>query len=225
MAETAVERRVSTGECEFCHGTFAKNAITRHLAKCPVRGQRIAEADSAAKSQNLYHLLVEGRYLKDYWLHLEVPGNSTLEVLDSFLRRTWLECCGHLSSFTLEGENYSVDPEPGWGVEERSMNVKLDRVLRKGLKFEYQYDYGSTTHLTLKVVDSRSGPPLQKGVLLMARNHPPEIRCRCGQPAAYVHTWKEATYCPDCYEEDEEAEEGCLPVVNSPRCGVCGYTG
>jgi hypothetical protein len=59
-------------------------------------------------SVTTFHLLVEGRYIKDYWLRLEVPAATSLQNLDRFLRGIWLECCGHMSAFTIQGACYSV---------------------------------------------------------------------------------------------------------------------
>jgi len=34
----------------------------------------------------MFHIVVEGRFLPRYWLHLEAAANATLEDLDDFLR-------------------------------------------------------------------------------------------------------------------------------------------
>lgn len=41
--------------------------------------------------------------------HLGVPACARLFDLDEILTRTWLECCGHLSAFTIGGTTYSSD--------------------------------------------------------------------------------------------------------------------
>ncbi len=79
-----------------------------------------------------------------YWLHIEIAAKATLEDLDSFLRAVWLECCGHLSSFEIAGESFiSEKIEPG----DRSMNIALEKVMAPGMKFEYIYDFGTSTEL------------------------------------------------------------------------------
>ena len=40
-----------------------------------------------------------------------MPASDTLADLDDFLRAIWLECCGHLSEFTIGGTSYSSEPE------------------------------------------------------------------------------------------------------------------
>lgn len=77
--------------------------------------------------------MVEGRYLPEYWMHLSVPVNTTLGDLDQFLRDIWLECCRHLSAFTIEGTRYSISPIREY--EERSMKVALGNVLGPRMEF------------------------------------------------------------------------------------------
>jgi len=61
----------------------------------------------------LYHLQVQDDWGGDFWLHLEMPGKATLEDLDYYLRAIWLECCGHLSQFSLKrwGDEISMCEE------------------------------------------------------------------------------------------------------------------
>ena len=115
--------------------------------------------------------------------------------------------------------------------EEVSMTARLSQVLEVGMKFFYEYDYGSTTALVLKVVALR-GQGLPKGaVQLLARNEAPHISCqRCSiRPANQICTEcafeGEGWLCEACAVAHECGDEMCLPVVNSPRVGVCGYTG
>src|SRR5437870_1715660 len=86
MATATRQLKPSRGRCEFCGTSAAKGEMRRHLEACAAR----------APVQALY-LTVEGREFPDYWLHLEAAPNATLADLDRFLRRIWLECCGHLS--------------------------------------------------------------------------------------------------------------------------------
>jgi hypothetical protein len=227
----------SQGKCQLCHATFTKAAMSRHLAKCLSSQEAAGPAVSKAKPRTtkLFHLVVQGRYLPHYWLHLEVPATATLYDLDDFLRAIWLECCGHLSAFTIDGTRYSVQPisaEFGWEAEEeQDMGVKLQEVFRPGLKLTYEYDFGSTTDLELRVVSEREGPAGKKNAIrLLARNDPPAILCAvCAGPATQVSTeaaWDESGWlCDRCAEKSDFDPEMFLPVVNSPRVGVCGYTG
>jgi hypothetical protein len=115
-------------------------------------------------------------------------------------------------------------------LEDCSMYQPLDRLLEVGKKFTYEYDFGSTTYLNLKVMGQREGMIQGKKdrVRVLARNLPPEIKCVvCGKPATQVipeSYIQENAYCDKCAKKSEEYEY-MLPVVNSPRVGVCGYTG
>jgi len=223
-------RQVSQGKCNLCGATFSKQAMSKHLLSCKQR-QGTSEKSSSGKSTQkakTFHLVAEGRYAPDYWMHLEVPANAKLEELDDFLRRIWLECCGHMSAFTIEGQVYSVAPMAEF--DDKGMNIKLDRVLEPGMKFFYEYDFGTTTHLALKVVSE--GESKGKDIQVLARNEPPPIPCiSCGKMATQVCTeciWSgegEGWLCDQCVAEHRCGEEMLLPVVNSPRVGMCGYTG
>lgn len=173
------------------------------------------------------HLRYGNGQTKFKWMHIEIPSNATLADLDEFLRRTWLECCGHLSSFEIAGETFfSEKMEPG----DRSMNMALGKVIGPGMKFEHTYDFGTSTELSLKVISARQGLAQGKAVVIMARNDPPDIECEsCGKPAVAVccQCIDEGTgfVCEDCAEKHKCGEDMLLPVVNSPRMGMCGYTG
>ncbi|MFH1038348.1 MAG: hypothetical protein V1789_06755 [PVC group bacterium] len=220
----------SAGECMICRKVVEKSQMMRHLKSCVEKNTENPEG----KSAQLFHVFVEGRYLPMYWLHLEITGALTLEQLDSFLRDIWLECCGHLSAFKIEDQRYASLPaeESMWGLQEKTMRGKIYNILKPGLRFTHEYDYGSTTELALKVIRVRKGAIPKGGVRLLARNQAPEISCvMCGKPATKICSLcryeGDPWFCDDCApKHDCEAEgEAFLPVVNSPRVGVCGYCG
>jgi hypothetical protein len=109
------------------------------------------------------------------------------------------------------------------------MENSLGEVLRPKMKFSYNYDFGSTTKLTLNVVSEREGKKSKEPVRLLARNDPPAIPCGvCGTPATRVTAegcGEDSWLCDKCAAGDDVEEEYLLPVVNSPRVGVCAYTG
>jgi len=117
-----------------------------------------------------FHLVVEGRYSPAYWIHLSAPANTTLEALDRFLRDIWLECCGHLSAFTIEGKRYSSGSMEEF--DEKGMDVTLGEVLRPGMKFYHEYDFGTTTELMLRVVSRGEGKIKGESIRLLVRNGP-----------------------------------------------------
>ena len=107
----------STGKCAICGKSYSKSGISRHLNSCLEKER--AAASSAPSRDGLkmksFHLAIEGRDYPDYWLHLEMTSNAPLRVLDQFLRDTWLECCGHLSAFFIQGREYSPGSPPAQG--------------------------------------------------------------------------------------------------------------
>ena len=208
--------------------------MTRHLAKC---GQMPASTQPAAgkrKPGMCFHLVVEGRPANAYWLHVAVPAAAPLSKLDEFLRGICLECCGHMSAFEIEGEQYTsagMDGEMGGMFGEKNMRVPLQRVVAKGMKFLYEYDFGSTTALALKVVALWEPGTPNNTVQLLARNEPLPSPCdKCGKGiATQICTECDCSgkgwLCDACAETHECGSEMLLPVVNSPRAGVCAYTG
>ncbi len=228
-------KQLSKGTCSLCHGEFSKATMTKHLEACQRRAhQAAAEAASRnpGRKTKKFHLLVEGRDLPMYWMHLEVSTGATLADLDQFLRESWLECCGHLSAFEIGKQRYLshtgmyMDGEP----DEKSMRVRLDKVLSPGLKFFHEYDFGTTTELSVKVLAEEAREAKGQPIQVQARNTPPLILCGvCGKPATEVCSQcvydEQGWLCEACAKAHECGEGILLPVVNSPRVGMCGYTG
>ncbi len=218
----------AAGFCKLCSKEMSKAAAARHLRTCAPA--YFAQHPSGDTPHTVFLLSVADRHVPDYWLYISISTDATLKRLDRFLREIWLECCGHLSQFLIGGVVYLSHPEASFWGDERSMNIPLHQVLKEGMSFTHQYDMGDTTELTLKVLSSFEAEVPGKSVFLLARNSPPDIRCDiCGQPAKYVCSqcaWEGLGWlCEHCAQQHECGEEMLLPVVNSPRVGVCGYTG
>src|SRR5579863_2361800 len=105
-SEIQEETRTRIGTCYFCQEKFSKQSMTQHLKACKQRKASFSVSSGEEKT-NLFHLVVEGTYAPDYWMHLEMPADLKLDDLDMFLRKTWVECCGHLSAFTINGVSYN----------------------------------------------------------------------------------------------------------------------
>jgi len=207
----------SEGTCEFCGKTVSNTAMAKHLLSCEERKKSIAQDDGYGKA-----FLIRAS-AGPYFIYFEANDSATLNDVDKFLRKVWLECCGHMSQFTINGINYISSAEGS----EKGMNFRLFAVLKEGLEFSHEYDFGTTTFLKLKVIAERNGRA--RGIPILARNNPPDIKCKCGKPATQVcpeciYECK-AFFCDACAEEHECGEDMMLPVVNSPRMGMCGYTG
>ncbi len=197
--------------------------MVKHLSACPKRKETLSERDKKAeKKQTIYHLKAQDAWLSDFWLHLEISGSATLKDLDSYLRSIWLECCGHLSQFSVGS---------GMG-EELAMDTKVSTLFQSGMVLTHIYDFGDSSETVIKVVSEREGKKITKHPIhLMARNELPDVEsCACGKPGAWL--------CLDCAEQDDEVALLCekhakdehqghalMPILNSPRTGRCGYSG
>ena len=215
----------SKGRCAYCNAEMAKNAITKHLSMCPKHLSIIEQAkQKKGKLEDLYHLHVQDVWRKEFWFDIEMRGSSTLQDLDDYLRGIWLECCGHLSQFT----------SGGWGGGEISMNRRIDDIFTRQNELTHIYDFGTSSETVIALVGTREGhSTTSRPLALMARNLMPEAKCTaCEQPATQL--------CMECLIEEEKWGTLCdthvkkhphdnygepIPLVNSPRLGMCGYEG
>jgi len=218
----------SHGKCAFCGVGVTDSNVTRHLQTCSARQSAIQKADRDRRQQRLYHLLITAANSPLYWLHLEMNGAASLATLDHYLRAIWVECCGHLSQFSIGASRAG---------NEVVMGTEADRVLSRTDRLSYVYDFGTETQLEIRVEDGREGQPLtDHPIHLMARNDPPPLACGvCGEPAT--------TLCSFCWDEGQDTwalcdahaeahleghpdhEDSYCAVVNSPRMGLCRYNG
>jgi hypothetical protein len=215
----------SKGTCAYCGHETTKGAMTRHLAICAKRQEAIAQAEHRkSEPEGLYHLRVQDANVRDFWLDLEIRGSATLTHLDDYLRAIWLECCGHLSEFSVGG----------WGGTKVAMRRRADQAFQPGVELTHIYDFGTESVTRIKMVAVREGKPTtSRPIALLARNVMPQYKCiECGQPATWL--------CLECLTEDEVWGTLCdqhakthphedygdpIKLVNSPRLGMCGYTG
>ena len=212
----------SVGVCCLCGQRFANTVMSRHVAAC----RRETQNGSAVPA---FHLRVRDRHDTDYWLHLDVPTESTLADIDWFLRDIWLECCGHMSVFEIDGEAYM---HPPYYENDRSMDYSLNGTAVSDGPFLYQYDLGTPTELRMWVISRRVlGSP---EIRLLARNEPPAISCFSCSAAASLHCgecfWATACsgfLCEKCDQADKHtcSDGQANPVPNSPRVGTCAYVG
>ncbi|WP_303720373.1 hypothetical protein [Malonomonas rubra] len=209
--------KATKGACTLCGKEYTRSGMAKHLACCLTKQPTESIMDDERFS---LHLQVTTRYPSGYWLHLQMDERATFKKLDTFLRKLWLECCGHMSQFFV-------------GRQTIGMQGRLATLLRPGDEIDYDYDMGDTTELQIKVLGAYQGlAPNKKSITILARNQPPEIPCdACDRHPA-------VSICPECNWEGEGwlcrkcttrhscgDAAGYLPIPNSPRAGVCGYTG
>ncbi len=219
------KRKQTRGKCAFCGREMTAGGMSRHLRACPERKKAVEAANQGkGKEQTFYHLLARDKWNRDFWLHLEMRGNAPLDDLDYYLRAIWLECCGHLSMFSIGG----------WRGQEIDMGTPVNQVFRPGLVLTHIYDFGTSSETLIEVIETRRGKPLTSHpILLMARNNMPQETCtECDRPATHlciecIYEWNQPGWLCDEHAEDHPhyTYGSPIPLINSPRLGMCGYEG
>jgi hypothetical protein len=236
----------SEGKCLYCGETFAQAQINRHVAT------HLKEKTKTGKPGKSFLVKIEtpkkwGR--TPYFLSLWIDGEAKMEAIDDFLRDIWLECCGHMSAFSTPRKRFSgtktfdiqamfnsfMEDNESEFPREIPKNRKAKDVLYKELSLEYEYDFGSTTELKITTV-AEYPIKADKKIVLLSRNERVEIICSmCKKvPATQICTecmyHINAKFCNKCASKHAKKcavfdDYASMPIVNSPRMGVCGYTG
>lgn len=243
----------SEGKCIFCKQTFSKAAINRHLQKHlqektiqnkPGKSFLLNVETSPRWGSSGYflRLWVDGDaciediddFLRAIWLeccgHMSSFVNSDRKinrggVWDFFEAEKLLE-----SGKTKEYEKLMEEAN---GEIPKGRKAKV--ALHEGLALKYQYDFGSTTELRIVVVAEYPVKADDK-IVLLSRNEPLKIDCDSCKTAPAVHlcvahAWEEdSLFCSKCAKKHAKnctnfEDYASFPVVNSPRMGVCAYTG
>jgi hypothetical protein len=129
METQSTPRPISKGTCAFCKAELAKNKMTQHLKFCKQRLATLAtqEEQSQETETRLFHVLAEGQYNPQYWLHFEVPASESLWSLDDFLKDMWIDDLDHLSGFTINGTSYSTEyPDDSFFFNEEEEREEKD---------------------------------------------------------------------------------------------------
>jgi len=198
----------SNGNCFICGAELGKTAMKNHVLKTH---------NDPAGDEICYLMKAEGAYDKNFWLLFDVALDKSLSSVDTFLRKIWLECCGHMSAFRGQ-------------YGEIGKNRKI-RSLQAGEKLLHEYDFGSTTETLITVIGEIRRPKQRGAVRLLARNVPPVMICEtCGEPADLIcldcmYDDVNPFFCKACAEKHEQKHDMFLSAVNSPRMGECGYEG
>ncbi|CUU48031.1 SEC-C metal-binding domain-containing protein [Clostridium beijerinckii] len=159
------------GRCYYCNKELTERTIKRHAKSCSVMKKSIEEKMNQAKEvREQFIISMKDKYNPSlYCIYVSIDAKLQLQHLDKFIRDIWVECCGHLSAFHIDEEIYHDNSD-----EQYEMNFYLKDVLNINKKFEYEYDFGSTTYLTLEVVDIIQVPSEFSQVEVIARNNPEE---------------------------------------------------
>ena len=201
------------------------------LSKCVEVYTNVASSSSLDQYVNgtspafLFQLHIEAMDMPDMWLDIEMRGKATFNDLDEYLKAIWLDCgCGHLSYFEKmykRSEIYDLYAQYGPFTNTQIKISKWDRIVD-----------------VFQDTNTKGSPLTPNPILLLAPNKPLPIECTlCDKQAAHIcnnclshDADGEGFYCEDHVHNhncDEEYAFGYmhLPVVNSPRSGMCGYCG
>ena len=248
------EKLKSEGRCLFCGKIFSKAGINRHL-KTHLEDKTLEDktgtsfllkVETDPRYGGFPHFLslwVNGEttlkkiddFLRDIWL--ECCGHMSA-FKDPVKRRErnggfwdFFEAEKLLDAGKIKEYEKLMEESAG----EIPMSRKTKDVFYQDSKLEYEYDFGSTTAL---LITTLAEYPIKadKAIVLLSRNEPMKILCdTCKkQPATQIciaHGWNEdSMFCDKCAKEHEKKCEdfedyAAMPVVNSPRMGVCAYEG
>lgn len=212
------------GKCPKCEKMYGIAQAGAHLLECAL------QSSTPSESMNEGYLLrisCPGQP-STYWIFATIPLNASLALLDAFLRGIWLECCGHLSEFTIGGRRYMSHTESG--RPSQSMKNQIGQLLSPGSTCEYVYDFGSSTDLEIQVM-AKVDACQQKKITLLMQNELPAHSCEsCKKTASIICSQCGDTTCRFCSKRhgcvvNEGDDYMLMTLVNSPRTGVCGYEG
>lgn len=210
--------KASSGTCLICRAPITKRKALKHGIEC------LQTAGWPTGKKPSLIIMIQGQRSKKYWLIVLARHDALLADLDKLIRDVWVECCEHLSSFRIGGAMYDSDDE----YSTDAMAVPLADLVSPGSTFSYDYDFGSTTSLDLKVIGESPVTPPDACLCLIARNDRPTIPCDiCGGKAGFILDEPDEEnahyYCSKCLESTELDPEYVDIISNSPRDGICGY--
>lgn len=114
------------GKCPKCNKMYAAAQAGNHLLVCALQ----SDIPSPSMTEGYLIRISWSEQPAMYWIFATIPKNASLGLLDAFLRSIWLECCDHLSEFTIEGRRYMSHSESG--NPSQSMKNQIGQLLSPG---------------------------------------------------------------------------------------------
>lgn len=244
---------VSTGKCPFCNQEFNKATITKHLSKHITEKLSTSKPGKSfllkieanptwGDLPYFLQIWIDGNttmdevdyFLRQIWLeccgHMSAFTNPAKQKKGAAIWDFF-----EVEDLLTKGKTKEYEKIMEDSNGEIPLSKKAKDVLMKSLKLVYDYDFGSTTSLQLTVF-AEYAVKADSAIVLLSRNEPPEILCNdCGvKPAVKVCSVclynQQAYFCKDCAKKhgktcNDFKEYASMPVVNSPRMGVCAYDG
>jgi hypothetical protein len=143
---TLAQRKQSKRAYAYCEKELVKSAIAKHLGICGKQLEAIAKIEAGkATPETLFHLRRQDAYRNKFWLDLEMRGSKALQDLDTCLRAIWIECCGHISQFSLGG---------GF-AKEVGKRQKMSDVFQHGIELTHIYGCETSPEMLVKLMEVR----------------------------------------------------------------------
>lgn len=206
----------------FCHLSGREIASTRmgpHIALELKYLQSSMMRNGTYWGGGFIHIEVQHLHSKYFWMHLLVNNGTTLGEFDSFLRSTWFQCCEHESKFDFHGV-VAYSPRARGAYAQDAPNEHFDFVgnplhdwdapivsaMLPGMTGIYEYDLGSSTHLSI-TSHRMIVLPFDDQVLLISRN--PPVERDDDEHAVGLNTPR--VYDSDCFSAEELYEPPTVP--------------
>jgi len=192
--------------CNICNKKFKK--IYEHYDTCAYNKYK-------NKSGYLVMLHSYGTMGHIYYMHTIMGTEVNFKQIDKLIRKTWCECCNHLSEF----EKY-INPEN----PKKTTTMKKQKLMsdyKEEDKFKYTYDFGSSTVVFIQIIKKLNGEEENNNIKVVLRNTNPIIKCTECSKNAYYYV-NDEPICKKCSKEYSD-NDNLLKIVNSPRTGICGY--
>lgn len=148
----------SEGICLLCNSKVEYHSIAIHVKKCIKKDG----ANHLVEKEKIFLFKIWQRHADGslFWLYIEINGSATLETLDVFLKKIWLNFNSDMASFNIDGEIYNCN---------HNLNKKIFRLFKEEIKFNYSNNDDSNTEIKGKVISERPGK-LSENIRMIAKN-------------------------------------------------------
>jgi hypothetical protein len=203
---------VSFGKCVFCDELIEQQLIEKHL----LNHLKTMTKNATITKNNFKHVIIK---LDIFFIHLLVKSTKKLSNIDSFIKKIWVECCGHISDFRQKTKI----------IPKNSILKDFDETTTK---LTYTYDYGDSTILDL-ILKKSYDLDIDDDLIILTRNEPIDFKCQiCNKNTSesiciicdfvFLCNTCSTKHEKECSDYEDYAKSS---IVNSPRMGVCGYEG
>ncbi|WP_297632333.1 SEC-C metal-binding domain-containing protein [uncultured Clostridium sp.] len=157
------------GKCYFCGKDVTNRTAKRHAKTCSVFQEKNEEGIKLSKSlKERFIIKINDKETKKFTLYIVMDSYLKLRELDNFIRDIWVECCNHLSLFKINGERYFSNTEINDG---ENQEYRLEEIFDIGDKFDYEYDFGTTTYLEGEIIDKIKSGDNAPQIEIIIRNN------------------------------------------------------